>query len=211
MRERLLSRGASALADYEILEMLLFWGIPRRDTKPLAKDLINRFGGLAAVLSADPEILAVRGRLGPDAVAVLGMPREAVSRLSLAEDRARPVLNNWDRLLAYFDTALQGAVPGQLRMLLLDNRNRLLSDEPLLGEPEELSHVLAARALFLHATALVLVRVLPPGPVDKALPKKEAVLATALGRAIAPLNIVLHDHMLVGGANWISLRQKSLL
>ena len=211
MRERLLSRGPETLADYEVLEMLLFLGIPRRDTKPLAKELINRFGSLPAVLTATPEALEQQGGLGAEAITVLRMPEAAAQRLAGAEARSRPVLNNWDRLLEYFDTALAGAAPGQLRALLLDNRNRLLADEPVTGEPDELPSVLAGRALALHATALILVRVVPAGPIDKALPKREAVLCAAIGTAIGKLSITLHDHMLVGGGSWVSLRQKGLL
>ena len=211
MRERLLSRGPETLADYEVLEMLLFLGIPRGDTKPLAKDLINRFGSLPAVLTATPEALTRQGGLGDGAITALRMPEAAAQRLAGAEARSQPVLNNWDRLLEYFDTALAGAMPGQLRALLLDNRNRLLADEPMTGEPDELPSMLAGRALALHATALILVRVVPAGPIDKALPKREATLCAAISKALGMLSITLHDHMLVGGGSWISLRQKGLL
>ena len=216
MRERLLQRGPEALADYEILEMLLFLGIPRRDTKPLAKELINRFGSLPAVLTATPETLSLRGGLSDDAVAVLRMPEAAAQRLASAESRSRPILNNWDRLLEYFDTALAGSAPGQLRALLLDNRNRLLADElvaggAVAGEPDALPQLLAGRALALHATALILVRVVAQGPIEKALPKRDAALCAEIGRALAMLSITLHDHMLVGGGSWVSLRQKGLL
>ncbi len=211
MRERLLSRGPEALADYEILEMLLFLGIARRDTKPLAKELINRFGSLSGVLTAEPAALAQAGELGADAIAVLRLPEAAAIRLAAAEARTRPVLNNWDRLLEYFDTALAGATPGQLRALLLDNRNRLLADEPVTGPPDDLPQFLGGRALALHATALILVRVVPDGPIEKGLAKREAALCVGIGKAIGLLSITLHDHMLVGGGTWVSLRQKGLL
>ncbi|MBE7210029.1 MAG: DNA repair protein RadC [Gluconacetobacter diazotrophicus] len=213
MRGRLLAHGAGALADYEVLEMLLFLGIPRRDTKPLAKDLINRFGSLQAVLSAEPErLLAARCGLPPDALPVLALPSEARVRLTRAEPRDRPVLNNWDRLLEYLDVAQAGAVEGQLRGLMLDNRNRLLADEVLdAAEPDTLSRLVAARALTLYATAIILVRILPPGPIDKATPRREAALSAAVKRSAALLSITLHDHLLVGGGNWLSLRQKSLI
>lgn len=211
MREKLLSRGPEALADYEILEMLLFLAIARRDTKPLAKQLINSFGSLAGVLSASPAALAVTGGLGPDAIAVLQLPEEAARRLAGPERRTTPILNNWDRLLEYLHQALVGAVPGQLRALLLDNRNRLLADETVQGEPEHVPHVLAGRALTLHATALILIRVVPAGIPDKALLKREAVLAGAVRTAVSLLSVIVHDHMLVGMGNWISLTQKGLL
>ena len=211
MRERLLSRGPEALADYEILEMLLFLGIPRRDTKPQAKELINRFGSLSGVLTAEPELLERLGGLPPEAVAALQLPQQAALRLAAAEARERPVLNNWDRLLEYFDTALAGAVPGQLRVLLLDNRNRLLADEAVDDAPDRVSQVVAGRALALHATALLLLRVVPPGPADKTLARREAALCKHVATAVAALSITLHDHMLVGNGSWVSLRQKGLL
>jgi len=212
MRERLLGRGAEALADYEILEMLLFLGIPRRDTKPLAKELINRFGSLAGVLSAPATELAEKGGLGADAVAAVQLPAAAAERLAVSDARERPVLNNWDRLLEYFDVALRGAPPGQLRALLLDNRNRLLADE-VLADTEEatLPQAVARRALALHATALILVRVTPPGAADAKAAKREAAMSAAVAKSLSLLSVVLHDHMLFGGGAWVSLRQKGLL
>ncbi len=101
LRERLITAGADALPDYELMEVLLFAGNPRGDVKPLAKDLIERFGGFAAALSADPDdLLAVPG-LGVSGVAALKSVREAALRLMRAELRERPVIGSWDRLIDY--------------------------------------------------------------------------------------------------------------
>jgi DNA repair protein RadC len=101
LRERLIAAGAEALPDYELMEVLLFAGNPRGDTKPLAKALIERFGGFAAALSADPDdLLAVPG-LGVSGVATLKSVREAALRLMRAELRERPVIGSWDRLIDY--------------------------------------------------------------------------------------------------------------
>jgi DNA repair protein RadC len=211
MRERLLGRGPDALADYEVLEMLLFLGIPRRDTKPLAKELINRFGSLGEVLAAETDRLEAAG-LPPQAASVLRLPEEAARRLALADARERPALNNWDRLLEYFDRALAGAVPNQRRALLLDNRNRLLADETVTEADEtKLAGTLAKRALALHATAMILLRIVPPGPVPPAAVRAEGAVARGLAPALSLLSVMLHDHMLVGGGSWISLKQKGFL
>ena len=221
MRERLLGAGPAGLADYEVLEMLLFLGIPRRDTKPLAKGLINVFGSLAGVLSATPEALLRDGGLDEECICVLRLPELAAMRLSQAEQRDKPVLNNWDRLLSYFEVALTGAIAGQLRILFLDNRNRLLADEVVEDASAAIAGLEAAqpdpsrqamrRALDLHATAMILVRVVAAGPVAKPVLVREAALAARMTRAAAPLAIVLHDHMLAGGETWVSLRQKGLI
>ncbi|WP_419728734.1 JAB domain-containing protein [Lichenicola sp.] len=211
MRERVLSQGAGTLADYEILEMLLFLGIPMGDTKPLAKHLINVFGSLSGVLSATPTALALEAGVTEAAIEILGLPGPAAEYLAAAETRSMPVLNNWDRLLDYLDVALRAAVPGQLRALLLDNRNRLLADEVVVAEPGDLSYVLGGRALAVHATALILIRVVPVGPLEKGLPKREAALCAPVIKSLGLLSVTLHDHMLVGQGSWISLRQKGLL
>ena len=215
MRERLLAHGGTALADYEVLEMLLFLGIARRDTKPLAKALINSFGSLAAVLSASPEALQRQGGLAPECAALLRLPELAAHRLSKAEARDHPILNNWERLHAYFETALTGAIPGQLRVLFLDNRNRLLADEAVQEDQapgeEDSVRAIMRHALGLHATALVVVRIVPPRAIAKSVLDREAALSRELSRSSGPLAIIVHDHMLIGGENWVSLKQKGLI
>ncbi len=203
MRERLLARGPGALADYEVLEMLLFLGIPRRDTKPLAKAAINRFGSLRAVLVA-PEA-ALRDMLGAASATVLGLVGQAADRLSQAEVRARPVLKDWAQLDGYLDAAPAGA---GLRMLYLNNRNQLLSDEALDADPAAVSRDAVRRALALHATALILV-VNRPGAT--APDKEEVAAAKRLKQAAGVLSIALHDVLLAGGGPRVSLRRKGLL
>jgi DNA repair protein RadC len=106
MREKLLDRGPDALADYELLEMLLFFAMPKGDTKPLAKALINRFGSFARALAApQQELLATRG-LGPHSVSAIKLVQASSLRLAKAEVMEAPVLNNWDRLVDYLTAAL---------------------------------------------------------------------------------------------------------
>jgi DNA repair protein RadC len=129
MREKLLERGTDALADYELLEMLLFFAFKTGDTKPLAKALINRYGSFAAVLAAPQrELLATRG-LGPHSVSAIKLVQAAALRLARAEAMERPVLNNWDRLMDYLTAALARERIEQFRVLFLDPKNRLIADE----------------------------------------------------------------------------------
>jgi hypothetical protein len=122
MRARLLAE-ADALADYEVLEMLLFLGIPRRDTKPFAKGLIIRFGSLAAVVTASPEELESAG-LNAESVTALKLVVEAADQLAAAESIDRPVLNNLDRLAAYLDPATRSQRPAHLAVLYLAKSDR---------------------------------------------------------------------------------------
>ncbi|GBR15266.1 JAB domain-containing protein [Gluconobacter frateurii] len=208
MRTRVETNGAETLADYEILEMLLFLGIPRKDTKPLAKGLISHFGSLINVFRAPTRDLRNAG-LNDDTIRALRLPSVAAERLASAESRERPVLGNWPQLTSYLETTLQGAVPGQLRILYLDNRNRLLADEAAPKEEDItfLNRAIAIRALALHATAIIGLHVQPT--------LKSPALSTAartLETALKQLSIVLHDILLSNEDKKLSsLRQEGLL
>lgn len=207
MRARVLTNGASTLADYEVLEMLLFAGVPRKDTKPLAKGLIGHFGSLVEVFRAPTQALRAAG-LKDDAIRVLRLPGVAAERLASSEQRERPTLSNWDQLVTYLDQALEGGISGQFRLLYLDNRNRLLSDEAA-PDAETIAgrnRAIAIRALALHATALIGFYVRPAqSPTDL------SQAARQLDFAMRPLSITLHDVLVTGEGPPSSLRQGGLL
>ncbi|HEX3973492.1 MAG TPA: UPF0758 domain-containing protein, partial [Stellaceae bacterium] len=124
LRERLLEAGPSTLPDYELLEFLLFAGIPRRDTKPLAKELIARFGGLAGVLAANREALADAG-LKDAAIAALLAVREASARFLRGEIADKPVISNWQALIDYCTAKIGFAAVEEFHLLFLDRKNAL--------------------------------------------------------------------------------------
>jgi len=190
MRQKLLTRGPAALADYELLEMILFLGIDRRDTKPLAKAAINQFGGLAETLAA-----ALLAHLGRECVVALKLAQEAAARLARAEIRDRAHLANWEGVQLYLDGVVACGAP--LRTLYLNNRNRLLGDEPV---PDSGVRAIAARALDLHATAVILVS-------DGTAPSPE--LRATIRRLLEAsdlLTLKLHDCVLGRPGAWRSLR-----
>jgi DNA repair protein RadC len=129
MRDKLLNRGPGALADYELLKMLLFFAQAKGDTKPLAKALINRFGSYANVIATPQQVLLDCHGVGPHTVPALKLVHASALRLARAEVINRPVLNNWDRLIEYLTAALAREQIEQFRVLFLDTRNRLLADE----------------------------------------------------------------------------------
>jgi DNA repair protein RadC len=213
MREKLLERGAEALADYELLEMLLFFAMPKGDTKPLAKALINRFGSFGAVLAAPrDELLATRG-LGPHSVAALKLVQASSLRLARAEVMERPVLNHWDRLIGYLTAVLAEEKIEQFRILFLDTRNRLIADEAqargTVNHTPVYPREVAKRALELHATALILVHNHPSGDPT---PSREDVAMTAeVKAAVGVLGIQLHDHLIIGRGRHLSVHREGLL
>jgi hypothetical protein len=129
LRQRLLAGGADNLPDYELLEVLLFAGNPRGDTKPLAKELIDRFGSLAEVLSADADDLLAFPGLGEAGAAALKSVREAALRLMRAELRERPLLGSWDRLIDYCTANIAYGQVEEFHLLFLDRKNMLIAHE----------------------------------------------------------------------------------
>ncbi len=213
MRDKLLSRGPDALADYELLEMLLFLAMPKGDAKPLAKSLINRFGSFARVLAAPQrELMETRG-LGPHSVAALKLVQAAALRMQQAELIEAPVLNNWDRLMAYLNAAISRERIEQFRVLFLDTKNRLIADEAqargTVNHTPVYPREVVKRALELHATALILVHNHPSG--DPTPSAADVEMTKEVKRAGAVLSIVLHDHVIVGNGQWFSFRREGLL
>jgi len=167
MRARLLTAGPESVADHELLEMVLFLALPRRDTKPIARTLLARFGSFANTVSAPVSDLRGVEGLGDAGVAALKTVQAAALRLVRAELQDRPLLNNWDRVLAYLTAALSRERVEQFRVLYLDNKNRLLADEAqsrgTVNHTPVYPREVVKRALELHATALILVHNHPSG------------------------------------------------
>ena len=168
-RERLRTRfrdaGADAVTDYELLELVLFRAIPQRDIKPLAKELIAKFGSFAEVLAAPPQRLAEIKGIGEAAITDLKIVQAAASRLARGQVKKRPVLSSWSSVLAYCRTAMAFAEKEQFRVLFLDKRNQLIADE--LQQTGTVDHTpvypreVVKRALEVSATAIILVHKRP--------------------------------------------------
>ncbi len=210
MRTRLLTAGPDGLADYELLEMLLFLGIPRRDTKPFAKALVNRFGDLLRTLTAKPDALAAAG-LNDTSQRVWAMVAEAGRRLVQAEALSRPLLNAPEKLLAYLDPPKRLQRDPHLAVLFLNNRNQLLAEEswPDEVQPEALAGDIARLVVQVHATALILVRSRPnarPRPL-----KTDRAITEQCRRLADILSLALHDHLIIGGGEPFSFRGMHLL
>jgi len=213
MRARLLTAGPDALADHEMLEMVLFLALPRRDTKPIARALLARFGSFANTIAAPrPDLLAVDG-LGEAGVSALKVVQAAALRLARAEVLHRPVLNNWERLMDYLNAALARERVEQFHILFLDNKNRLLADEAqtrgTVNHTPVYPREVVKRALELHATAIILVHNHPSG--DPTPSREDIDMTRDIRGAAQMLGVVVHDHIIVGNGRWLSFRKQGLL
>jgi DNA repair protein RadC len=213
LRTRFLAGGPDALGEHELIEMILFLALPRRDTKPIARALLARFGSYANVISASmADLLAVEG-LGEAGVSALKIVQASAQRLARAEVLYRPVLSNWDRLMEYLQAVLAREKIEQFRVLFLDNRNRLLADEAqssgTVNHTPVYPREVVKRALEVHATAIILVHNHPSG--DPSPSDDDIVMTKEIKHAANSLSIVLHDHVIVGNGRWLSFRKAGLL
>jgi DNA repair protein RadC len=213
MRQRLLKAGSDALADHEMLEMILFIALPRRDTKPLARALLARFQTFGGVLGAPAtELMAVDG-IGEAGAASLKLVQAASLRMMRQEVAAQPVFSTWDRLTEYLTAAMGHERTEQFRILFLDGRNRLIADEiqgvGTINHAPAYPREVVRRCLELHASAVILAHNHPSG--DPAPSREDVTLTTEIARAAAMMGIAVHDHIIVGRGKWLSFRAEKLL
>jgi DNA repair protein RadC len=213
LRERFRGAGSDAVSDYELLELLLFRALPRRDVKPLAKELIARFGSFAEVVSAPVERLAEIKGLGDAAITELKVVQAAANRLARGEIKRRPVLSSWSSVLDYCRTAMAFADKEQFRVLFLDKRNQLIADE--VQQVGTVDHTpvypreVVKRALELSATAVILVHNHPSG--DPTPSRADIQMTQAIIEVAKPLGISVHDHLIVGKEGHASFKGLKLI
>jgi len=200
LRERFREAGAEALSDYELLELVLFRALLRRDVKPIAKDLIAKFGSFPEVISAPAARLAEVKGLGTAAITELKIVHASAMRLARGQVRKRPVLSSWSSVIDYCRTTMAFAEKEQFRVLFLDKRNQLIVDE--LQQTGTVDHTpvypreVVKRALELSATALILVHNHPSG--DPTPSHADIEMTRTIVEVAKPLGIAVHDHIIVG-------------
>ena len=213
MRAKLLDKGSDALSELELLEMLLYAGNRRGDTKPLAKALMRRFGSLSAVLRAPAALLAQQSGMGDASVAALKIVEAAGLRLSHSDIENRHVLTSWSEVQHFCVTRLAHEPIEHFMILCLDNRNRLIAEEVLSRgtvdqTPVYVREVINA-ALRHHAKSVILVHNHPSGETE---PSRADIDMTAeLKTALALVTITLHDHLIVAGKTVVSFKSLGLL
>jgi DNA repair protein RadC len=213
LRARFLDAGAAALADYELLELVLFRAIPRRDLKPLTKMLLARFGSFAEVISASRERLNEVKELSDAAITELKIIQAAASRLARGQVNARHVLSSWSSVLDYCRTVMAYGEREEFRVLFLDKRNHLIADERqqvgTVDHTPVYPREVVKRALELSATAVILVHNHPSG--DPTPSRADIQMTQAIIEVALPLGIAVHDHLIVGKEGHASLKALKLM
>ena len=213
LRTRFREGGPGALADYELLELVLFRAVPRRDVKPLAKTLIEKFGSFAEVISAPPARLAEVEGAGEAVITELKIVEAAAQHFARGKVRARPVFSSGSEVLEYCRAAMAFAEKEHFRVLFLDKSNQLIADE--VQQTGTVDHTpvypreVVKRALELSATAVVLVHNHPSG--DPTPSRADIQMTKSIVDVARPLGIEVHDHIIVGQEGHASLKGMKLI
>lgn len=213
LRARFMDGGAGAIPDYELLELVLFRSIPRRDVKPLARLLLEKFGDFNRVLSAAPDRLADVKGVGDAVITDLKILEAAAHRMARSKVLQRHVISNWDAILDYCHTTMAHRETEQFRVLYLDRKNTLIADEE--QAKGTVDHVpvypreVAKRALELNASALILVHNHPSG--DPTPSQSDIDMTGQIQAACTALGLTLHDHLIIGKSRELSFRSEGYL
>ena len=213
LRERMRRGGHMALHDYELLELILFRALPRRDVKPLARNLLDRFGNLSGVLSAtDARLLEVTG-IGQEVITEFRLIEAVALNFGQSRIMHKPALANWNQMINYCRTKIAEKNKEEFHVLFLDKKNHIIADE-LMGSgtvdhapvyPREV----IKRALELNASALILVHNHPSG--DPTPSKADIDMTNKLYALASQFNIVVHDHLIIGRVDEVSFKNLGLL
>ncbi|MBE7637194.1 DNA repair protein RadC [Sneathiella sp. P13V-1] len=213
LRKKVLTLGVESLADYELLEMLLFAASPRGDTKPLAKRLINEFGDLSGVMSASNETLKKIDGVGDAAIATIRISEKLGEKLLRGEFKEKNVLSSWQALQEYCQVVMGRKEVENFRILFLNNKNHLIADE--IQQTGTVNHTavypreVVKRALELHASSLILVHNHPSG--DTTPSRADIQMTGEIVKAADALNIKVHDHLIVSRNESTSLKSLGLM
>ncbi|WP_373299062.1 RadC family protein [Algimonas arctica] len=213
LRDKFTRRGADAFDDYELLELILFQALPRIDTKPIAKALLAKFETLAEVVAAPVEKLTTVKGIGPSAAQHLKILQQVSIRIGKSSVINRPVLSSWNALLDYCRAAMQFEGREQFRVLFLDRKNRLLADEVMGHGTVDRAPVypreIVRRALVHEATAIILVHNHPSG--DPTPSRQDIALTESIIETAKAINVVVHDHLIVGREDVASFKMLGLM
>jgi len=213
LREKFRANGSEALAEYEILELLLFRSIPRRDTKPLAKYLLAEFGSLAEILAAPDHRLASIKGLGRSVITDLKLVHAAAKSMTAARIRNRTLLGSWTEVLDYCRTTMAFSEVEKFRILFLDKKNFLIADE--VQQTGTVDHTpvypreVAKRAMELSASALLLVHNHPSG--DPTPSTADIEMTKTIIDTLKPLGVTVHDHIIIARDGHASLKGLQLI
>lgn len=213
LRQRFRKSGLDGLHDYELLELILFRAVPRRDVKPLAKALIARFGDLSAVLGASVHQLDEMDGLSDNMITELKLVEAAALRLGQSRVLRKPLLSSWDSIVHYYRTKIAEKTTEEFHVLFLDKKNQVIADEIMGSGTVDHAPVypreVIKRALQLDASALILIHNHPSGNPDPS--RADIEMTRKIQDMAAGFSIRLHDHLVIGRQAEVSFKNMGLI
>ena len=213
LKSRLIQSNLGSVADYEILELILCLAIPRKDMKPLAKILINKFGSLGKVLNADPSLLAQASGVGPSVISTFRLFREVIASVTKEQIANDNIFSSWDKMIEYVRSTMGYNSTEQLRVLFLNNKNMLLADE--LQDYGTISSIsiypreIVKKAIYHSASAIILIHNHPSGSTKPS--KSDLELTEVTVQALSAIDVKLLDHVIVSSSNHYSFKANRLI
>lgn len=213
LRSRLLENGGDSLLDHELVEYLLALAIPRRDTKPLAKQLIATYGGLGGLFTADAKNLAQQPGMGESTAAAIKIVQAVLLRVLSEPVREMPLLSSWQSTLDYLRADMAHLTTERVRILYLNSKNMLIRDEIMsegsIDQAPIYVREVIRRSIDLGAAAIVLVHNHPSG--DSSPSRQDIALTREIMEAGRRLGVNVHDHVIIGKDGYSSMRTAGLL
>lgn len=215
LRERFLKDGGKAMADYEIIELLLTYVIPRRDVKPIAKDLIKKFDSFAGVVNApNSQLMEVSG-VKENAAVMFKLVKEAAKRFSwqnLSNSDA-PIISNWDSMIDYCRSEMAYLDIEEFRIIFLDTKLKVVAEEVMqrgtINQVAIHPREVVKLAMEKKAGAIILVHNHPSGDVKPS--KADIAITQQIKQALESINIQLIDHVIVSKHDYASLKSLQVI
>ena len=213
LRQKLFESGGKGVQDYELLELLLFPTIPRRDIKPLCKELIAYYGNLQSALNAEPVQLKSKFKLSEGSIAALKTSHAIAQQISRDQMSAKPILGSWQEVLHYCTVHMAHEKVEQFRVLFLDAKNRLIADEVLskgtINQTAVYPREIMKRAIELGTVGLILMHNHPSGDLKPS--KADINMTEQIVEAADVIGIKVHDHLIISSNGHASFKSMGLL
>ncbi len=213
LKERFSQNEPQSFSDYELLELALFQSIPRRDVKPLAKDLITKFENFNQLINADRDkILSVKGATEP-VYLQLRIMKEMLNRVFVERVKNKNVISSWSPLLEYLKFNMGCLKLEKFRVLFLNKKNVLIADDVMatgtIDQTPVYPREIVKKSLFHEAGALILVHNHPSGNTKPS--NADIDLTAQIVSACKTVNVTVHDHVIIGGNEYYSFKSNMLL
>lgn len=213
LKDKIVDNSAESFADYELLELLLFPAIPRKDVKPLAKELLKRFGSLSNLINSDSKKLTEINGINKNFCANIYLVKELINRVLKQETINRNIIGSWSALLDYLKFTMGNLKIEQFRAIFLNKKNILISDEVMgtgtIDEAPVYPREIIKRGLYHEAGAVILVHNHPSGYAKPS--QSDLLLTKKIVESCKPVNITVHDHVIIAGSTYYSFKTNMLI